>query len=1052
VPASDEEHKDAMAETLSSGEHDVRAHVPPTVPVETERYQMVALLGRGGMGEVHKAYDPRLGRHVALKLMRHASPEQARRLISEARSQARVEHANVCKVYGVGELEGQPFIALQFIDGPTLKDAAAQMTREQRVRVMRDVADALHAAHRQGLVHRDVKPANILVERTDGGWKPYVTDFGIAREIDAPGLTKTGVAQGTPLYMAPEQARGESHRIDRRTDVYGMGVMLYELLSGRRPFEGDTSLGVILRVLNEDPPPLRTLDPHVPVDLETITMKCLEKDPARRYDSARALADDLQAWLDGEPISARRAGLAYRLRKRARKHAGLLAAAGLLFTSLIAVGGYALHARRAAAEQARLAQEFGQEIERNDAVLRYAALLPLHDTRRERQIVELRMQALEEKMRELGPAAAGPGHYALGRGWLALERPDDARRELEQAVAVGYRAPEVMYALGLALGRLYQRGLAELSRSDDQAERRAALERMYREPALQYLKASAGAHVDAAEYVEGLIALHERRYTEARNLARAALARIPWLYEAHALEGDVHLTQAKELWNGSDPDGALAQLDRAGESYRAAVEMARSSVSALHGDCLRGLLTAEILVDRDRNPDGAVKAALSACESALVAQPGDPSLYADQASTWLELARYQNAHNGPAVSSWDRALALAEEAVRTDPRHLGAQLSVGHAEHDRGQWEIDHGQDPRARLSRAVAATSAALAVAPRSYDALTLQANVLVARGDWEAGHGLDPRRSYDEAAAAATRAHELQPTGFKIENAIGLAYLSKGMWEKDNGVDPTGTLERATAVYESIAKKSPNVDYGYSNLCSVLITLSEYRIKVRIDPTPTLRHALDACERSIAIDPDWAGTHINSGCAYVDLASWQLLSGQDPRPSLERGRAAIERSLKIDPKYEFAFRYSGEGELLAARWEAAHGGSPMRHFEEGRRWSERSLGENPRNADTLGDLAESWRRQAEWRASQHQPVADEVRAGLERAAQALAANPRLGDAMMQAGALELITARTTTGTARAEAAARAAERLDRALSLDGNLRAEAQPLLDEAKRLAAR
>jgi serine/threonine-protein kinase len=533
VPVSDDDRTlkdDAMAETMVSGEHTLPApNVPASVPIETERYQMVALLGRGGMGEVHKAFDPRLGRHVALKLMRGASPDHARRLVHEARAQARVEHENVCKVYGVGELDGQPFIALQFIDGPTLKDAAGRMTREERIRVMRDVGDALHAAHRQGLVHRDVKPANILVERTDAGWKPYVTDFGIAREVDAPGLTKTGQAQGTPLYMAPEQARGDATKVDRRTDVYAMGVMLYELLSGRRPFEGDTSLGVILQLLHEEPPALRTLDPHVPLDLETITMKCLEKDPARRYDSARALADDLQSWLDGEPIQARRATLGYRLRRRARKHAALLVAAGLVLSAVGAVGGYALHARRAAAEQARLAQQFGQEIERNDAVVRYAALLPLHDTRRERQIIQNRMQALAAQILELGPIAEGPGHYALGRGWLSIDRPADAERELRQAIAVGYRTPEVSYALGLALGELYQQGLAEVARTDDQKARRAELERRFREPALANLKASAGAHVDAPEYVEGLIALHERRYSEALDKARAAQSRIPWL-------------------------------------------------------------------------------------------------------------------------------------------------------------------------------------------------------------------------------------------------------------------------------------------------------------------------------------------------------------------------------------------------------------------------------------------------------------------------------------------------------------------------------------------
>src|SRR4051812_41918745 len=371
---------------MTSGEHPKLSDVSSgPIEIDSERYQLLELLGRGGMGEVHKAWDPRLGRHLALKVMREATPEQAVRLVSEARSQARVDHPNVCKVYGVGELANKlPFIALQFIEGKTLSAVAKEMTREERIAIIRDVADALHAAHRQGLVHRDVKPSNILVEKRESGWHPYVTDFGIARELDAPGLTKTGAITGTPLYMAPEQARGQAAQIDRRTDVYGLGATLYELLCGRRPFEAENTLDVMWKLLNEDVVPLRKIDPSIPVDLETIVGKCLEKEPARRYESARALADDLKAWIDGDPIHARRTSLAYRILKVARKHTAMVSAGAVLLVAAVAGGAYALHARTVAAEQARLANAFGQEVERNDAVARYAALLPLHDTGKER--------------------------------------------------------------------------------------------------------------------------------------------------------------------------------------------------------------------------------------------------------------------------------------------------------------------------------------------------------------------------------------------------------------------------------------------------------------------------------------------------------------------------------------------------------------------------------------------------------------------------------------------------------------------------------------------
>jgi serine/threonine protein kinase len=191
------------------------------------------------------------------------------------------------------------------------------MSLETKVRVIRQIAEALHVAHKQGLIHRDIKPSTIMLERNeDGEWKPYIMDFGLARDQDAPGLTRTGVSMGTPNYMAPEQVSHE--QMDRRTDVYGLGATLYELLSGDPPYQGNSGPDIMLQILKDDPIPLRKLTPKIPADLETIVIKCLERDPARRYDSAKALAEDLQRYLDGDPLSAKPTSWSYRVIKRAK--------------------------------------------------------------------------------------------------------------------------------------------------------------------------------------------------------------------------------------------------------------------------------------------------------------------------------------------------------------------------------------------------------------------------------------------------------------------------------------------------------------------------------------------------------------------------------------------------------------------------------------------------------------------------------------------------------------------------------------------------------------
>ncbi|HEY0986150.1 MAG TPA: serine/threonine-protein kinase, partial [Kofleriaceae bacterium] len=248
---------------------------PPAggAPIQNwSRYEVLDLLGAGGMGSVYRARDPRLNRTVAITFLIGADPKLVVRFLHEARAQARIEHPNVCRVHEVGEVEGRAYIALQFVDGEPLGKAAARMSLDEKVAVMRDVAVAIQEAHRLGIVHRDLKPGNILVEHHDDGrWVPIVMDFGLARETTLEGgITESGALLGTPAYMSPEQASGDSHAVDRRSDVYSLGATLYELLTGRPPFDDGALVVVLARVLHDDPPSPRSLVPSVPIDLETV--------------------------------------------------------------------------------------------------------------------------------------------------------------------------------------------------------------------------------------------------------------------------------------------------------------------------------------------------------------------------------------------------------------------------------------------------------------------------------------------------------------------------------------------------------------------------------------------------------------------------------------------------------------------------------------------------------------------------------------------------------------------------------------------------------------
>ena len=285
------------------------APVKPAFAVrEFGRYELLEEVARGGMGVVYKARQHGLNRVVALKMIlpgRLASAEDVQRFRTEAEATARLQHPNIVAVHEVGEVDGQHFYSMDFIDGPSLSKRLAQgpLPGRQAARYLLTVARAVHHAHRHGILHRDLKPSNILLDAQD---EPHITDFGLAKKIGGDSSqTRTGAIMGTPSYMAPEQAAGRIKELGPACDVYGLGAMLYELITGRPPFRSDTPVDTIRHVLERDPAPPRLLNPKVDHDLETICLKCLEKDPRNRYASAEALAQDLDRYLHGESISAR---------------------------------------------------------------------------------------------------------------------------------------------------------------------------------------------------------------------------------------------------------------------------------------------------------------------------------------------------------------------------------------------------------------------------------------------------------------------------------------------------------------------------------------------------------------------------------------------------------------------------------------------------------------------------------------------------------------------------------------------------------------------------
>jgi WD40 repeat protein/tRNA A-37 threonylcarbamoyl transferase component Bud32 len=327
----------------------------PVVP----GYEVLGELGGGGMGMVYRARHLALNRLVALKMVRNAelaTPDEQARFLREAEAAARLKHPNVVPIYEIGEHAGKPYFAMELVEGVTLAASLAGTPLPARAaaELGRTLAAAIHHAHMQGIVHRDLKPSNVMLSNPSPaalpeaerraspagrgeGALPKIADFGLAKHLDREDLTATEAVLGTPSYMAPEQAAGHSRDVGPAADVYALGAILYECLTGRPPFRGETPMDTVLQVINDEPVPARRLNPRVHADLDTIILKCLQKIPDRRYDTAEALGDDLGRYLDGLPVLARPAGAIERAGKWSRRHPAAAAVAGVSVTAGVAL-------------------------------------------------------------------------------------------------------------------------------------------------------------------------------------------------------------------------------------------------------------------------------------------------------------------------------------------------------------------------------------------------------------------------------------------------------------------------------------------------------------------------------------------------------------------------------------------------------------------------------------------------------------------------------------------------------------------------------------------
>jgi tetratricopeptide (TPR) repeat protein len=503
-------------------------------------FEIQGELGRGGMGVVYLARQVRLNRLVALKMIpggAHAGPHERERFRAEAEAVARLQHPNVVQVFEAGEADGCPYLALEYVAGGSLTDRARETPWQPRAaaELVRTLARAVQAAHECGIVHRDLKPANVLVS-ADG--TPKVTDFGLAKRLDSRRRTQSGAVVGTPAYMAPEQASGHGEAVGPAADVWALGAILYELVTGRPPFLAQTPLDTLLLVCNEDPVPPSALQPRLPRDLGTVCLKCLRKEPGKRYASARELADDLGRFLGGEPVRARPTPAWERAAKWVRRRpalAALLAALVVLPTTGVVLLARAnretQRQRDHALEQTARAEEKEREARAqtvraegiNDFLLSdvlFEAAPERNPYSRQATVVDVLRRAAAKADRAFRdqPAQEADVRFVVGRVYLRLGLLADAEPQLRRSLelwrrVLGPDAQDTLVAMNELALLLHERGDY------------AGAERLFTEALESRRRVWGAEHPETLRVMDSLaLTLKKRgRWQDAERLVREAL-------------------------------------------------------------------------------------------------------------------------------------------------------------------------------------------------------------------------------------------------------------------------------------------------------------------------------------------------------------------------------------------------------------------------------------------------------------------------------------------------------------------------------------------------
>lgn len=852
----------------------------PSEPSRLGRYAIHGLLGRGGMGRVYRAYDPQLRRTVALKVME--AGEHLDRLRREAQAAARLNHPQIVTVFEVGEEDGKAYLAMELVEGSPLDQVWLSWPWRRRVEIIEAVARAMAYAHHHGVIHRDLKPGNVMVD-ADGGIK--ILDLGLARVEGGTRLTATGTVMGTPVYMSPEQVRGDETGI--ATDVYSTGVMLYEALCGTLPFVAEHSFQVYQKILTEEPPRPRAHNRMIPVELDVVCMKAIDKDPRRRYAEAGELAEELRRWRDGEPVHARPTSRFHTLRKRIHRNPWAWG-----------FGGAAAFALCAGVLASALFKSSGDE---------------------QRAVLE-----------HLAEAKA-----AYARGDLAASRAG-----VDAAMAIQPDHPEARYWNARLMLRDYQirRTAPELHMVEGSID---VLPAEPETPDLQALRSAILREVEGSAdraLIDGVLHIWDGELAAARDALGKVDRAAPGGWEATFYEGMVYFL-SKEFERAVERIRASSGMDPPLVApISARVFLARGMLGRIRGeDPTPWYVEAESAAARV-NEAGAAASGRSLFADVNVEwgwwhmTQGGPTEQSytnarDRFSRALEavagldvpaegnalfgLGALEDERGRSAEEYFARAVEVFDRILDARPQHVPARLQRGRVRyHPRRYKEREFKDTDVAELKAAAADYETALQVNPNS-----VEAAIYLAESRYLLELAVaDSDEKRDAAYETLMAALEGIASGSNYYMAHGRLGAARHRWVdrlKERGDDAMGALESALEAFEQGRRINPKFYGSYSAIGAVRRQMATLYRDSKRDPIPHIEAALAAFDRSIALYQLHADVFEERGKAWFLLASWLHDRPDASMTALLNAMADYERALNIDETFFDAL--TGQGAVYS-------------------------------------------------------------------------------------------------------------------------------------------